>query len=170
MLPLTLRLTLYTHRLPTTIIEGWNDTKVQVLLARKAWISSLIALCHALYLLTSLKTIGSWVGGDTTRLMEAAVAVVVVVDSAVFGCLGQKTMWCWGTAGHEGEELVPVSCWRGYEERSTKSCRPARESVEGLVGTTNTGEPAAELVCYVVELVYSAELVRTSIDGEPIPA
>ena len=42
--------------------------------------------------------------------------------------------------------------------------------MEGLVGTTNTGEPAAELVCYVVELVYSAELVRTSIDGEPIPA
>ena len=64
-------------------MEGWNGTKVQVLFARKAWISSCIALCHALYLLASLKTSGSWEGGETTRLKEAAELVAVEMDSAV---------------------------------------------------------------------------------------
>ena len=35
-----LHLILYTHWLPTTLIVGWNDTEVQVLLASKAWIFS----------------------------------------------------------------------------------------------------------------------------------
>jgi len=39
-----------------------------------------------------------------------------------------------------------------------KSCRPAGESVEGLVDTIDTDEPTVDLEA------------RTSINGEPIPA
>jgi hypothetical protein len=45
--------------------------------------------------------------------------------------------------GRGGEELEPISCWRGYEKRSTQSCRLARESIEGPnCITTESGEPA----------------------------
>jgi hypothetical protein len=68
---------------------------------------------------------------------------------------------------------VPGRGWRGYEERSTQSCRPAGEVVEGLVGTADTGVAAAELGWADVELGCSvaADLrICTSGDGEPVPA
>ena len=120
-------------------------SKVQVLLARKAWISSHIALCHASYLLASLRTSGSWVGRETTQLKEAAAAVVVEVDSAVLDCWGRRTMGCWWAARRGEGEPVHGSCWRGYEKRSTQSCSPAGEAVEGLVCAADTGEAAVEL-------------------------
>jgi len=40
MLSSTHRFIFYTHRLPITFIEGWKGSKDQVLLERKAWISS----------------------------------------------------------------------------------------------------------------------------------
>jgi len=173
MLPSDLRLILYTHRLPTTFMEGWDGTKVQVLFARKAWISSRITLCHTSYLLASLKTSGSWEGGETTWLKETSEAAVVAVDSAVLGCLGWRTMRCWRAARHGEVWPVPGRCWRGYEERSTQSCRPVGEAVEGLVCTADTCEAAAEQGWSAAELGCSvAADLRTcaSGDGEPVPA
>ena len=164
-LPSTMCLILYTNWLPTTFIEGWKGIKVQVLLAYKAWISSRIALCQASYLLALVKAIGSWVWEDTTRLMGAAVAVVVAVYSVVFGYLGWRTMWCWRVVGRGGEKHVPISYYRGYDERSTQSYKPAEESMEGLVGTADPDEPTTKLVCSTADLE-----AWTSGDGEPILA
>ncbi|XP_073260170.1 uncharacterized protein [Populus alba] len=46
-------------------------------------------------------------GGEVTRLKEAADVVVVVVISAVLGCLGRRTMGCLGAAGHGVATPVP---------------------------------------------------------------
>ena len=81
-------------------------------------------------------------------------------------------MGCWRAAGHGEVWPVPGRCWRGYEERSTQSCRPAGEAGEGLVGTTDTGEAAAEPGCSAAEPGCSAAAnLRTcaSSDGEPVP-
>jgi len=43
-----------------------------------------------------------------------------------------------------------MRCWRGYEERSTQSCRSVGEPVEGPDCTTDNGEPITEPVCSIV--------------------
>ena len=88
------------------------------------------------------------------------------MDSAVLGCLGRRTMGCWRVAGHGEGEPVPGSCWRGYEGRSTQSCRSAGEAVEGLVCAADTGEAAAKLGCSAA----SDLKARAYGDGEPVPA
>jgi len=58
------------------------------------------------------------------------------------------------------------SCWRGYEERSTQSCRPAAEALEGLVCAVDTDEADVELGCFVA----SDLKARASGNGESVPA
>jgi len=127
-----------------------------------------------------IKTSGSWEGGETTWLKETKEAAAVAVDSAILGCLGRRTMGCWRAVGHKEMWHVSGRCWRGYEERSTQSCRPAGEAVEGLVCTADIGEAAAELGWSAAEPGWSAAepgcsvaadlRTCTSGDGEPVPA
>jgi len=50
-----------------------------------------------------------------------------------------------------GEKFEPMICWKGYEERSTKSCRSVREPIEGPDYTAvENGEPVAQQVYYAV--------------------
>ena len=167
MLPSTLRLILYTHRLPTTFIKGWKRHQAPSFVSAK----SLNFLAH--------RTIPSLIIpvniSKSNWFMSRRRCYPIDGSSSGGGsCCWQCCLWLPRTedqwrcqiAGRGGEEPVPVSCWRGYEERSTQSCRLARDSVEGLVDTADPGEPAAKLVCST-----RADLEAwTSGDGEPILA
>ena len=81
-------------------------------------------------------------------------------------CCGQRCLWLPRTEDH----VMLTNSWLWRRRACTwkllerirgeiyKSCRPAGESVEGLVDTIDTDEPTVDLEA------------RTSINGEPIPA
>jgi len=43
-------------------------------------------------ILASVKVMGSWLGGDTTRHIKGSMTVTDAVNSVVFGCRGLRAM------------------------------------------------------------------------------